>query len=286
MNVFSVANIPELRSIFLFNRMSLEISESVRRLATGQRIISGKDDPAGLISREIMRGNIQGIQAAQRNTSRANDMLAVAESGLSNISRMLVGDITNKDDGGLLGVILDDMLSPEMKEQQINNILTMIDRTARGTNFNGQRLLDGSMGEVVFQLGMNVQDSLQHRITLPNVTTTHLGGASGTLHELRTLDLSTEAGKAQAHAIVNEAIRMVAVERGTIGGVQRFVLDANSRTLETQLERTVEAEGKISNVDIALESARLNRAEILAQSAMNAILHSRNFNRFVANLFL
>jgi flagellin-like hook-associated protein FlgL len=286
MHLFSITNIPEMRSIFLFNRVSLEISESVRRLATGERIISGKDDPAGLISRDIMRGNIHGIQAAQRNTARANEMLSTAESGLAHISQMLVGDINNRDDNGLLGLIFNSTLSPEMKERQINDILTMLDRTARGTTYNGQRLLDGSMGEVLFQLGMNVQESMQHRMVMPNMTTTGLGGTSGTLHQLRGMDWNSEVDKAQAYAIVNEAINMVAVERGTIGGVQRFVLDPNAQRLETQLERTMEAEGMISNVDMALESARLNRAEILAQSAMSAILHSRSVGQFMMGLLL
>ena len=272
-------SVHEMRSIFLFNRLSTEISESVRRLATGQRILSGKDDPGGLISREIMRGDIRGLQAAQNATARANGMLSAADATMENISKMLVGDINNKDDGGLLGLIMDDRLSPEMKKEQIDKVLTMIDTAARGATYNGKRLLDGSMGEVVFQLGKDVEASMQHRMTMPDMT--NLG-----LHELRSMDWSNEADRAKAYSIVNDAIQRTAVERGTIGAVQRFVLDASARNLETQLERTMETEGLISNVDMAVESSRLHRAEILAQSAMSAILHSRGFERFLWNLFL
>ena len=287
MNVFSVTNITEMRSIFHFNRISLEIADSIRRLATGQRIITGKDDPAGLMSRDIMRGNIHGIQAAQRNTVRANEMLSAAESGLAHISRMLVGDHTDPNDNGLLGLVLDQTLPAEIRQQQIDDMLTMIDRTARGTSHNGQRLLDGSMSEMLFQLGHNVESSVQHRMSIPKMTTTGLGGESGVLYDLREkIDLNTDAGRAQALAIVNEAINQVAMQRGTIGGVQRFVLDANARSLETQLEKTMEAEGAISNVDMALESARLSRAELLAELAMRSILHSRNFERFKIGLLL
>jgi len=289
MNIFSIANMPEMRSIFFFNRISLDISESVRRLETGQRIITGKDDPSGLLSRETMRTDIRGIQAAQRNMMAANGLLSSAESGLANISQMLLGDI-NKDDTGLLGLIYDDTIPTEMKQQQINDILNLIDGTIRATTYGGKQILDGSLSEerggALFQLGKDVQASSQYRMNLPSMTVSRLGGASGVLEDLRTMDLESDADKAKAYAIINEAVNMVATQRGTIGAVQKHVLESNARNLDIQLERVSEAEGLISNVDMALESSRLNRAEILAQSAMRAILYSRNFGQFILNALL
>jgi flagellin len=285
-NTFS-SGAPELRSIFSFNRISTQISESLRRLETGQRIIAGKDDPSGLLSRETMRLDIRGIQSAQKNTKAANEFLSTAESGLANISRLLIGDINNKDDNGLIGLIYDTTLPTDMKMQQINDILSLIDSTVRVTNYNGKRMLDGSMVEgALFQLGKDVQDSQQYRMAMPSMTTSHLGGASGTLFDLQTIDLETDEGKALAYSIINEAINMVATQRGTIGAVQKYVLDNNAKNLDVQLERVSESEALISNVDMALESSRLNRAEILAQSAMNAILYSRNFGQFILNALL
>jgi len=285
MNLHITTNIPEMRSIFSFNRISNDISEIVRRLATGERIITGKDDPVGLIVRESMRADLSGIRAAQKTTSAANEFLSMAESGLANISRLLIGDI-NTDDNGLIGLIFDDTLPADMRQQQINDLLNLIDGTARSTNYNGKRMLDGSMSHegALFQLGKDVQDSMQYRMAMPNMTTSNLGGESGRLYELREIDLDTDAGKTQAHAIVNEAINMVARQRGIIGSVQKSVLDSNARNLDVQLEKVSEAEGFISNVDMALESSRLNRAELLAQSTMRSILYSRNFAFYISNL--
>ena len=286
MNIYFNTNLPEMRSIILFNRQSLDISEIVRRLETGQRIITGKDDPAGLLTREIMRADIRGIQAAQKTTARSNELLTTAESSLASVSLMLTGDINDRDDRGLLGLIYDDTLPTDMKRQHIDDILNLIDSTIRGTNYNGKRLLDGSAGELLFQLGKDVQESMQYRMTLPNMTLTHLGGTSGTLHELRTMDLETDEGKAKAYTIVGEAINMVAVQRGTIGAVQKFVLESNAKNLDTLLETVSEAEGLLSNADMALESSRLNRAEILAQSAMSAVLYARSFEQFMLGVWL
>ena len=286
MNIFSITNTPELRSIFLFNRIGTSISETLRRLETGQRIITGKDDPSGLISRETMRTDIRGIQAAQKNTMAANELLSMADSGLANISQMLLGDINQRDDTGLLGMIYDDTLPTDMKQQQINNVLNMIDGTIRSTNYNGKRPLDGSMDNALFQLGKDVQDSMQYRLSLPSMMVSRLGGASGTLEELRTIDLETDAGKAKAYAIINEAVNMVATQRGRIGAVQKHVLESNANSLDIQLEKISEGEALISNTDIALESSRLNRAELLAQSTMNSILYSRSFGQYIFNALL
>ena len=286
MNIFSVTNVPEMRSIILFNRVSENLSEIVRRLETGQRILTGKDDPSGLLTRESMRTDIRGIQAAQKNTMMANGFLAAADSGLANISQMLLGDINQRDDTGLLGLIYDETLPTEMKRQQINTILNLIDGTIQTTTYNGKQMLNGSMTEVLFQLGKDVQDSLQYRMSLPSMTVSHLGGASGVLEDLRTIDLDTEEGKGKAYAIINEAVTMVATQRGKIGAVQKHVLESNARNLDIQLEKVTEAEALISNADMALESSRLNRAEILAQAAMRSIVYSRGFGQFILNALL
>ena len=286
----SFTNISEMWSIYNFNRISIDISETLRRMETGQRIMSGKDDPSGLLSRESMRTDIRGIQAAQKNTTAANEFLSMAESGLASISRMLIGDIFNSSDNGLIGLIYDTTLPSDMKMQQIEDILTLIDGVARTTNYNGKRMLDGSISEelggALFQLGKDVQDSMQYRMSIPGMTVSNLGGSSGVLNDLRTIDLETDAGKAQAYAIVNEAVNMVAKQRGTIGAVQKNVLESNAKNLDIQLEKVSEAEGLISNADMAWESARLNRAELLAQSAMNAILYSRGFEQYIISMLL
>ena len=138
----------------------------------------------------------------------------------------------------------------------------------------------------LFQLGKDVQTSMQYRMYIPSMTTTHLGGTSGTLSELRTMTFETDAEKETAYAIVNEAINMVAKQRGTIGAVQKGVIENSAKNLDIQLEKVSEAEGLISNVDMALESARLSRAELLAQSAKNSILYARGFEQYLFGLFM
>ncbi|MCL2745171.1 MAG: flagellin, partial [Planctomycetaceae bacterium] len=62
MQIYFNIGAPELRSIIQFNRISLQLADSMRKLSTGQRINAAKDDPAGLIIREPGRAEIKGIQ--------------------------------------------------------------------------------------------------------------------------------------------------------------------------------------------------------------------------------
>jgi len=150
----------------------------------------------------------------------------------------------------------------------------------------GERTQFQVAGGVLFQLGKNVQTTMQYRLALPSMMVSQLGGATGNLSELRTIDLDTDEGKAKAFAIVTEAINKVAVQRGTIGAIQRSVIESNAKNLDFQLEKVSESEALISNTDMAWESSRLNRAEILAQSAMIAILYAQRFEQFIVRALL
>ncbi|GHT09565.1 flagellin [Planctomycetales bacterium] len=134
-------------------------------------------------------------------------------------------------------------------------------------------------GGVVFQLGRDVTTENQYRTTLRNMTTGHLGGADGVLAQLRTLDWTSEADKELARKIVVEANQMVVAERTKIGAVQQAVLEPAALHLDKAITDTAEADAMISNADTAYESSRLNRANLLAQTAMDAILFYRNFQQ-------
>jgi flagellin len=150
----------------------------------------------------------------------------------------------------------------------------------------GERTQFQVAGGALFQLGKNVQTTMQYRLALPSMMVSNLGGATGNLSKLREIDLDTDEGKALAYAIVTEAVNKVAVQRGTIGAVQRSVIESNAKNLDFQLERVSESEALISNADMALESSRLNRAEILAQSTMSAILYAQRFGQFIISSLL
>ncbi|MDR1268707.1 MAG: flagellin, partial [Planctomycetaceae bacterium] len=144
MTIYFSTNIPEMRSVLSYNRISNEIANSTRRLETGQRINTAQDDPTGLIIRETMRADIKGIQAAQKNVSQANSMLTIAENGMNNISSLLIGS-PGSEDNGLLGLIYNNALSGGEKKSMISDILDTIDSIARSATYNGRQIINGAL---------------------------------------------------------------------------------------------------------------------------------------------
>ncbi len=76
------------RHVLAINNTSL--TDSLKRLSTGLRINSGKDDPAGLIASETLRSTMRGISAAVGNAERADTIVAIAEGGLQEINALLL----------------------------------------------------------------------------------------------------------------------------------------------------------------------------------------------------
>jgi flagellin-like hook-associated protein FlgL len=103
MTIWFSTNIPEMRAISTFNRVSKDISEIQERIATGQRINSGKDDPGGLIVREGLRADIKSIQATQATMAQAEAVMETASTGMLGLLEILSGDPNDASNNGLIG---------------------------------------------------------------------------------------------------------------------------------------------------------------------------------------
>jgi len=118
------------------------LNTSLERLSTGLRINRGKDDPAGLIASENLRAEKAAITSAISNAERADQVMNIAEGGLTEVSSLLTEleslvDSSANESG----------LSNEEKEAnqlQIDSILQTVDRIANSTSFQGMKLLNGS----------------------------------------------------------------------------------------------------------------------------------------------
>lgn len=118
------------------------LGQSLERLSTGLRINRGKDDPAGLIASENLRSEKAALSQAIGNAERADQVVNIAEGGLTEISQMLVSleslVVQSANEAGL---------STEEKQAnqlQVDSILETIDRIANSTSFQGTKLLNGN----------------------------------------------------------------------------------------------------------------------------------------------
>src|SRR5436190_1918748 len=136
-------NISALQAQHTLASNQADLQTRLQRLSSGLRINSGKDAPAGLIASETLRSEIAGLHQAIDNSQRANNVVNTAEGALSEVSALLleVQGLTNQ--AANTGA-----LSPQevqANQLQVDAILNSINRISNTTQFNGVKLLNGSL---------------------------------------------------------------------------------------------------------------------------------------------
>jgi flagellin len=127
-------------------------------------------------------------------------------------------------------------------------------------------------GGANFQLGPDVVSNQQARLGIQGVSSATLGGASGSLFELRSggaKDLKTDVKGAAR--VVDEVITAVTGLRGRLGAFQKTTLETNINSLNDTLENLTAAQSSIRDADFAAESANLTRAQILVQAGTSVL---------------
>jgi flagellin len=161
-------NISSLQAMNRLNSNQLNLGTSLERLSSGLRINRGKDDPAGLIASENLRSEIQGINSAMANSTRANNVISTAEGALNEVSALLVqirGLVTTSaNTGGLADE------ERQANQLQVDSILQSIDRISNTTQFNGKKLLDGSLEYTTAGISNSALDEVRLYSARPPVT--------------------------------------------------------------------------------------------------------------------
>ncbi len=136
-------NVSSLIAQTNLGRSNSQLQVALTRLSTGLRINSGKDDPAGLIASENLRRDITAADRAISNSERANQLIATADSALSQISNLL-NDIRGlATEAANSGVLSTEQIAANQLE--VDSSLDAIDRIASVTTFQGRKILDGSL---------------------------------------------------------------------------------------------------------------------------------------------
>jgi len=121
-------------------------SASVSRLSSGNRITKASDDVAALAIGTSLRTSVSTLRIALTNTSQGSSLLQVADGALSQVTEILQrqkaialqagsGSLTDSDRSFL--------------NQEFQSLKSEIDRLTGSTNFNGVRLLNGSLSDTV-----------------------------------------------------------------------------------------------------------------------------------------
>ena len=149
-------NIQSLIGQRIVGQQTNALNKTLERLSTGYRINRGGDDPAGLIVSEGLRSEKASLTTAISNAERAEQVVNVAEGGLTEVSSLLLEmQSLIGQSGSEAGLSL---AEKEANQQQIDDILSTIDRISQTTTFQGTKLLNGSFDFVVSGQDANIVD--------------------------------------------------------------------------------------------------------------------------------
>ena len=126
-----------------YSKNTSALSKNLEKLSSGYKINRAGDDAAGLAISEKMRAQITGLKAANKNVKDGVSLVQTAEGALQEVHDMLnrMDSLATQSANGTY----DNEVDRANLQKEVNALKSEIDRIADSSNFNGQKLLDGSM---------------------------------------------------------------------------------------------------------------------------------------------
>lgn len=150
----NIASINAQRNLSLSGQ---SLNTTMQRLSSGLRVNSAKDDAAGLAIAERMNTQVKGLTVASRNANDGISLAQTAEGALGKIGDMLQ---RQRELAVQASNATNSASDREALQAEVSQLTAEIDRVAKQTNFNGQKILDGSFAGAVFQVGANSGDNV------------------------------------------------------------------------------------------------------------------------------
>ena len=267
-------NVGALNALNALNSVNSRIGVHQLRLASGKRLNSAADDPAGYTISQKLKARARSIAQALNNVGEAKNILSVAEGGLQNINDIFVG-IKEKVIQGANGSYGSEELAAIVT--QITDQLNEVGDVISQTKFNGTKLLDANFTSKVFQTGPDGGDTITVSLSA-TIDSSDFG-----LNGLTSADLQGSAITTTLNSL-DTAISRVSTELQTIGSlIQRF--DVKESTLQIAITNTEAAASRIVDADIAKEQVEATKLQILQQTATVQLAQANSAPGNVLQLF-
>ena len=169
-------NIMAMNAYRNYNNNTSALSKNLEKLSSGYKINRAGDDAAGLAISEKMRAQITGLKAASKNVKDGVSLVKTAEGALQEVHDMLnrMDSLATQSANGTY----DDAVDRDNLQKEVDALKSEIDRIADSSNFNGIKLLDGSMGKATGVPGtkyLNIGDKFGQDMTITGVTGASIG---------------------------------------------------------------------------------------------------------------
>jgi flagellin len=266
-------NIAALNAYRNLSSTQNDLSKSLEKLSSGLRINRAADDAAGLAISEGLRSQIGGLNVAARNAQDGISVIQTAEGALTEVHSILqrVRDLAVQ-----AGNDSNNAESRTAIKTEIDALGDELTRIAESTNFNGIKLMDGTVPSLTFQVGAgSTATEDQIAVTLTDFST--LGA------DIKALTVDTSANALTTIAALDTEITAVSTARAGYGAVQnRFESTINS--LNVSKENLSAAESRIRDTDMAQEMVNYTRSNILSQAGTAMLAQANASNQGVLQL--
>lgn len=273
-------NIASLNSQRMLSKSNDTLQTSMERLSSGLRVNSAKDDAAGLAIADRMTSQIRGMTVAMRNANDGISMAQTAEAGMGTITETLqrMRDLAvQAANFGAVSADDRDKLQTEFKQ-----LGDEVSRIIKNTEFNGKKILNGSISGAQFQIGPNTSVDNQISITLSDLlqvpglsavfgSNASIGGGATISFVLSAID----------H--IDVAIEKIDVFRSRLGAIQNRFMTTISN-LQSSIENQSSARSRIMDADFAVETAQLSRSQILQQAGTAMLAQANQVQQGVLRL--
>lgn len=244
-------------------------NNSMQQISSGSRINRAADDAAGLAISEQMNGQIRGMAQANKNAYDGVSMFQTADGALSSIHENLgrMRELAVQASNG----ILSDGDRAALNEE-FSSLKEELARIAERTQFNGEKLLDGSLDSDLL-IGANSDEVVN--IKGGDMSLAGLG--------IESLSIDSLSGSQDAIKLISDAVDKVSSQRSEFGAYQnRFETSINNTN--NAMENLTASDSKISDIDIALAAMKMSKDNIMQQSGIAMLAQANQSNAMVLNL--
>ena len=164
-------NIASLTAQRALHGTSEELASAMERLATGSKINSSADDAAGLAIGQRMTAQVKGLNMAVKNAGDGMAMTQTIESALNTISDMLqrIRELAVQSANAT-----NSSRDRSFLQEEVNQLTQEINRVSTTSQFNGEKILDGTFINKTIQLGMEEGERLS--LSVPSIAAEIIGG--------------------------------------------------------------------------------------------------------------
>ena len=291
MALYVNTNVTSLNSTSKLNKATHSLDTTYKRLSSGFRINSAKDDAAGLQISNRLTSQINGLNQGNRNANDGIALAQTAEGALDEVHTMLqrIRTLSVQSANGT-----NTTADRKAIQAEVDQLSSEITRIACKTTFGGQKILAGakittacsgnlvgSTGKVSFQVGANANDtisiSLSKAFTVSGMASVDSVGSACLVDNngSKTFGLSTASQAQKTLECIDSFIAHVDKTRGQLGAVQNR-LESTISNQSNIAENESDARSRIRDTDYAEEAANLSQQTIIQQAATSMLTQANS----------